>query len=153
MFAQKYNQAFERTYGWAWLLKLQQELLSNPLDKKKGWSKVLQPLADVILTKYKEFLPSLVYPIRVGVHSNTAFGLIFAYDYAKSKEDVSCTCMLLLKQVILGVGETELLDLVKFNATNHFHSDKECPLTWEPSGNDFLSPCLQESIPSSYSIY
>ncbi len=86
LFAQKYNHIFERTYGWAWLLKLQQELLSNPLDKEKGWSHALKPLVDDIVAKYKKFLPSLVYPIRVGVHANTAFGLIFAYDYAKSKE-------------------------------------------------------------------
>ena len=53
------------------------------MDAEKGWSATLQPLADDIVAKYKGFLPSLVYPVRVGEHTNTAFGLIFAYDYAK----------------------------------------------------------------------
>ena len=60
-----------------------QELRRHPLDAEKGWSSALQPLADDIVAKYKAFLPSLVYPVRVGEHTNTAFGLIFAYDYAK----------------------------------------------------------------------
>ena len=60
-----------------------QELGRNPMDAEKGWSATLQPLADDIVAKYKDFLPSLVYPVRVGEHTNTAFGLIFAYDYAK----------------------------------------------------------------------
>ena len=55
------------------------------MDAEKGWSATLQPLADDIVAKYKGFLPSLVYPVRVGEHTNTAFGLIFAYDYAKCK--------------------------------------------------------------------
>ena len=53
------------------------------MDAEKGWSATLQPLADDLVAKYKDFLPSLVYPVRVGEHTNTAFGLIFAYDYAK----------------------------------------------------------------------
>jgi len=108
-------------------LKLHQELRRNPLDAEKGWSATLQPLADDIVAKYKGFLPSLVYPVRVGEHTNTAFGLIFAYDYAKD------------------VGDSDLLALIEHNATAHFRSDSGCPLEWEPSGYDFLSPCLQEA--------
>lgn len=121
------NKGFERTYGWAWLLKLQQELEQSPLDEFKGYSKIVKPLADVIVLKYKEFLPKLVYPQRVGTHTNSAFGLIFAQEYAQSVE------------------EDSLLDLIRYNATNHFSDDKNCPLSWEPSGSDFLSPCLQEA--------
>jgi hypothetical protein len=85
LFGQSYNKAFERTYGWTWLLKLQQELAQSPLDAENGWSAALKPLVDDVVAKYKAFLPSLVYPVRVGEHANTPFGLIFAYEYAKSK--------------------------------------------------------------------
>ena len=84
-----FNKAFERTYGWAWLLKLQQELLASPLDDFKGYSKILKPLADRIAEKFGDFLPSLVYPQRVGTHTNSAFGLIFAAEYAQSKQEAS----------------------------------------------------------------
>jgi len=77
----KYSKSFERTYGWAWLLKLQEELLEwNDPDAKK-WAKNLQPLVDYISNAYIEYLPKLVYPIRVGEHTNTAFGLSFAYEW------------------------------------------------------------------------
>ena len=88
MFEQDSNKNFERTYGWAWLLKLMLELEKNPLDEQKGWSTTLQPLADKILQNYNDFLLALVYAVRTGEHPNTAFGLIFAYDYALSKLDL-----------------------------------------------------------------
>lgn len=126
-FKKSYNKHFERTYGWAWFLKLHQELKNSPLDQDYGWSATLKPLADHIVVGYKKFLPNLVYPIRVGEHSNTAFGLIFAYEYALDSND------------------DELIELIRFNATSLFSTDEGCPLTWEPSGYDFLSPCLQEA--------
>ena len=71
--------SFERTYGWAWLLKLQEELLKlNP-----DWSDILQPLVQHIVQIWTAFLPNLVYPVRVGEHTNTAFGLSFAVDFAR----------------------------------------------------------------------
>ncbi len=84
-FSKKYQKLFERTYGWAWYLKLHQALLDSPLDEEKGWSSRTKFLADKIVSNYKAYLPSLAYPIRVGTHSNTAFGLIFALDYAIRK--------------------------------------------------------------------
>ena len=90
MFQDPNNSGFERTYGWAWLLKLQTELLQNPLDETKGWSKTLQPLVDQIVDNYKKFLPALVYPIRSGQHPNTAFGLIFALEYAQGDNRFMC---------------------------------------------------------------
>ncbi|WP_377175904.1 DUF2891 domain-containing protein [Namhaeicola litoreus] len=122
----KESQSFERTYGWAWLLKLQEELYTwdDPLGKK--WYQNIKPLADYISRSYIEYLPKLVYPIRVGEHTNTAFGLSFAYDYAQT------------------VGDKELLNSIKENSLRFYSQDANCPITWEPSGHDFLSPCLQE---------
>ncbi len=122
----RYTKSFERTYGWAWLLKLQEELYTwdDPLAKKLY--KNLKPLADYISSAYIDYLPKLVYPIRVGEHSNTAFGLSFAYDYA-------LTC-----------NHPELMQSIKESAIRFYSNDVGCPISWEPSGYDFLSPCLQE---------
>ena len=124
--ANKYNKSFERTYGWAWLLKLQEELFTWEDTDAKRWYQILKPLADYISQGYQEYLPKLVYPIRVGEHTNTAFGLSFAYDYAQV------------------VGDHELQETIKEAAIRFYEGDQGCPITWEPSGYDFLSPCLQE---------
>jgi len=118
--------SFERTYGWAWLLKLQEELHTwdNPMAKK--WHANLAPLVKYISEAYINYLPKLVYPIRVGTHSNTAFGLSFAYDYA------------------VLVGDVNLKKAIEESAIRFYGSDADCPISWEPSGYDFLSPCLQE---------
>ncbi|MEL6837462.1 MAG: DUF2891 domain-containing protein [Bacteroidota bacterium] len=118
--------SFERTYGWAWLLKLQEELFTWDDPLAQAWYKNLSPLAEYISNAYLEYLPKLVYPIRVGTHSNTAFGLSFAYDYAQT------------------VGNDALAEAIKEAALRFYSDDKDCPINWEPSGYDFLSPCLQE---------
>lgn len=118
--------SYERMYGWAWLLKLQEALDSWDLEEAKEWSKSLQGLSDIIIDRYIEFLPKLNYPLRVGTHNNTAFGLNFAYDYAVHAEHSA------LKQSI----ET--------HAKRLFKEDLSCPIEWEPDGFDFLSPCLEE---------
>ena len=71
--------SFERTYGWAWLLKLQEELVMMETE----WSGNLEPLVDHVVNTWTDFLPNLVYPVRVGEHANTAFGLSFALDYVR----------------------------------------------------------------------
>lgn len=125
-FGGEHNRSFERTYGWAWLLKLSEALQTwdDPMASKLA--AILQPLADVIVSKYIEFLPKLVYPIRVGEHTNTAFGLTFAYDYA------------------IAAGHKELRTLIDSRAREFYLNDTNCPIGWEPSGYDFLSPCLEE---------
>ncbi len=80
-----FTSSFERTYGWAWLFKLTEELKTWDNPQAQDWYKNLQPLTDLMIEKYTEYLPKLNYPIRVGEHSNTAFGLTFAWDYAKAK--------------------------------------------------------------------
>ena len=122
----KNNKSYERTYGWAWLLKLQEALKTWDHPQARIWETTLQPLADLIVDRYIEFLPKLVYPIRVGEHTNTAFGLTFAYDYAQV------------------AGHKELKELIEQRAKDFYMKDKGCPITWEPSGYDFLSPCLEE---------
>ena len=126
-FKAKINNGFERTYGWAWLLKLAEALhnWNDPLAKEL--EQKLQPLTDIIIQKYTDFLPKLVYPIRVGEHPNTAFGLSFAFDYAKA------------------VNNLKLIDLISNRAKDFYLNDENCPVTWEPSGYDFLSPCLEEA--------
>jgi len=121
------NNSFERTYGWAWLLKLDLELLTwnDPLGKELHQN--LKPLAKYISKKYVEFLPKLNYPIRVGTHSNTAFGLRFAYEYALETHD------------------SKLISVIRARAKVFYMKDENCPITWEPDGTDFLSPCLEEA--------
>lgn len=123
----RYVRSFERTYGWAWLLKLQAELDSwqDPIGQEMAAN--LQPLSDTICVKYMSYLPKLVYPIRVGEHTNTAFGLTFAWDYADQS------------------GNQELKEIIESRARDFYTTDSGCPWSWEPSGYDFLSPCLEEA--------
>jgi hypothetical protein len=121
------RQSFERTYGWAWALKLAEELHSwNDPDGKK-WSANLQPLAELLSRSYRTFLPKQTYPIRTGVHPNTAFGLAFAIDYAKA------------------VGDAELESLLVERSRTYFAKDINYPGAWEPSGEDFFSAALMEA--------
>ena len=120
------NPSWERPYGWTWLLKLMSELQQwqDPIGLQL--LEALKPLAGKISTLYVDHLPKLVYPIRVGEHTNTAFGLTFAWDYA------------------LQFGDTSLQGAIAQRARDYYSADVNCPLSWEPSGYDFLSPCLQE---------
>jgi hypothetical protein len=125
-FRQKSRASFERTYGWAWLLKLAEETFRCPDPAAREWEKNLRPLVDVIIENYFEFLPKQEYPIKRGVHPNTAFGLSFAIDYARTK------------------GNAELEELLVETAKKYFFycGTVECPAWWEPDGDDFFSPCL-----------
>lgn len=126
-FEGKHNKSFERTYGWAWLLKFAEELHTWDNEYARELETNLQPMTDLIIDKYIEFLPKLNYPIRVGEHPNTAFGLSFAYDYA------------------VAVEHLELMTLIEIRAKDFYNDDQNCPIEWEPSGFDFLSPCLEEA--------
>ena len=122
----KHEKSFERTYGWNWLLKLQLELETSNEPFAKELAQNLKPLSNIIIERYIEFLPKLLYPVRVGTHSNTAFGLTNAWDYAI-------------------FSKNELLQKsIKENANRLFQKDENCPFNWEPSGTDFLSPCMEE---------
>ena len=125
-FEKTHEKSFERTYGWNWLLKLQHELEISNDSYAKELANNLRPLTDLIIKRYIEFLPKLLYPIRVGTHSNTAFGLTNAWDYAVFS------------------GNIVLQNSIKENAKRMFLNDENCPFNWEPSGTDFLSPCMEE---------
>ncbi|RUT73468.1 DUF2891 domain-containing protein [Ancylomarina longa] len=118
--------SFERTYGWAWLLKLAEELHTwdSPLARKLEVN--LQPLTNLVVERFETFLPKLHYPIRVGTHVNTAFGMSFALDYANT------------------VANSELKTVIVNRAKDYFLNDENGPLSWEPNGTDFLSPCFEE---------
>ena len=81
------RKSFERTYGWAWLLKLAQELSDWNDPQGRQWAENLRPLTRAIAARYMDFLPRQTYPIRKGVHPNTAFGIAFALDYARAVHD------------------------------------------------------------------
>ncbi len=121
------RQSFERTYGWAWLLKLAEELHVWKSPDAQRWFGNVQPLAEALAAKYLDFLPKQSYPIRTGVHPNTAFGLAFALDYARA------------------VGNSKLESLIAERSRTYFSSDVDYPAAWEPGGEDFFSPGLIEA--------
>ncbi|RAR46630.1 DUF2891 domain-containing protein [Flavobacterium lacus] len=125
-FSKNHEKSFERTYGWNWLLKLQLELESSTAPFAKEMAQNLKPLSNLMIARYVEFLPKLLYPVRAGTHNNTAFGLTFAWDYA------------------IYSNNKDFQNQITENAKRLFLSDENCPLNWEPSGTDFLSPCMEE---------
>jgi hypothetical protein len=126
-FSRPNSKSFERPYGWTWLLKLAEELHTWNDAEAREWSKNLKPLADTIAERYVEYFPKQTYPIRSGVHPNTAFGLSFALDYARA------------------TGHKQLEEVIVERATTYFAKDADAPATWEPDGADFLSPSLCEA--------
>lgn len=119
--------SFERTYGWAWLLKLAEELHDWNDAEGERWSRSVQPLAESFAEKYLAFLPKQTYPIRTGVHPNTAFGLAFALDYARA------------------MGNAKLTSLIVARSRTYYGHDMNYPASWEPGGEDFFSPALMEA--------
>lgn len=124
---QKSRKSFERTYGWAWLLKLAEELHGWDDPDGARWYGNLSPLAGALVERYKDFLPRQTYPIRTGVHPNTAFGIAFALDYARA------------------VGDAGLEAVLVERSMTYYGYDSEYPAGWEPGGEDFFSPCLMEA--------
>lgn len=127
IFSSKENKSFERIYGWSWLLQLQRELLTWEDPQAAALRSNLQPLATQLSKAYVDFLGKIMYPIRVGEHTNLAFGLSLAWDYAVTAND------------------TALQTAIRQAALRFYAKDKNCPVAWEPGGYDFLSPCLEEA--------
>jgi hypothetical protein len=118
---------FERPYGTAWLLQLTAELREWDDDDAKRWLQILAPLEEAVIEQFRAWLPKLAYPIRLGTHNQTAFGFALALDWARTAEHEEMQYLLLQK-------------------IDEFHAnDVNCPLGYEPSGEDFLSPCLMEA--------
>lgn len=119
--------SFERPYGWAWVFKLTQEARELDAPDAAEWRTGLQALTDLFRARLIAWLPRQTYPIRTGVHSNTAFMLGFALDYARAAQDRSM--------------ERAIIDA----ALRFYADDRAAPARWEPCGNDFLSPSLIEA--------
>jgi hypothetical protein len=127
-FFENHNRNFERMYGWAWFLQLQNELYRWDDADAKRWYSIFKPLTDLLIAKYEEYLPKLIYPVRTGQHDNSAFGFSLAVDYAKTVDNKS------FEQIIAA------------HSKRLYQHDKNCNLSFEPSGNDFLSSCLEEAL-------
>jgi hypothetical protein len=119
--------SFERPYGLAWLLQLCAELREWDDPQAREMLANLKPLEDAALDRLSTWLPKLSHPIRIGEHNQTAFALGLLLDCARVKND------------------EPLGKLAADSARKFFLADKNCPLAYEPSGEDFLSPCLAEA--------
>jgi len=118
--------SFERPYGLAWLLQLGAELREWNDPDASRWSAALDPLEREIANRLSSWLGKLVYPIRVGEHSQTAFAFGLIHDWARAHDP-------------------DLAALVEAKSRAFYASDRDCPLSYEPGGQDFLSPCLAEA--------
>ncbi|HEV7350737.1 DUF2891 domain-containing protein [Telluribacter sp.] len=121
----KTTRTFERTYGWAWLLKLDQELATWDTPLARQWHQNLQPLTLALVELWTNFLPKQTYPNRTGVHPNTAFGLVFALDWART------------------VGNPAFEKAVIEKSKVFYEKNESTPAYLEPDGSDFLSPSLE----------
>lgn len=119
--------SFERPYGLAWLLQLSAELRSWNDPQAQQWATVLRPLETEAAARLKSWLPKLHYPIRIGEHDQTAFSFGLIWDWA-------------------GVaGDAQMRSVLGDAARRFYLNDRNCPIDYEPSGQDFLSPCLAEA--------
>jgi len=119
--------SFERPYGLAWLLQLSAELRGWDDAQGREWAAALAPLESLAASKLEAWLPKLHYPIRIGEHDQTAFSFGLIWDWARVS------------------GDTGMTTLLTDAATRFYRNDRDCPLAYEPSGQDFLSPCLAEA--------
>lgn len=126
-YAPDYRAGFERPYGIAWYLQLIAELDESGDPKLAEWRETLRPMEDAIVGRVLGWLPRLSYPVRLGTHNQTAFAFGLMLDYARQ------------------VGNTELEAALVAKSVEFHLQDTNCPLSYEPSGEDFLSPCLMEA--------
>lgn len=119
--------SFERPYGLAWLLQLAAELDEWDAPEARGWAAALAPLERAGARRLEEWLPKLTRPIRIGEHNQTAFSFGLVLDWARRR------------------GEAGMERLIVARASDFYGRDRDCPLDYEPSGEDFLSPCLAEA--------
>lgn len=119
--------SYERPYGWGWALLLAAQVQEAPHPHAVAWAQALEPLVEVISENLVRWLPRLAYPVRHGVHSNTAFGLLLAHEAA------------------IRLGRHDVAEAIAHRALTWFTADVDYPVAWEPSGHDFLSPALCEA--------
>jgi hypothetical protein len=120
------HKTLERPYGWGWLLTLWHEAATWDDPDAARWADAIAPLAELLMGHLRAWIPLLTYPQRIGMHSNTAFGLSLAWDAAKRHDPA-------------------LLEVIREAAWRWFGGDTDYPARYEPSGADFLSPALCEA--------
>lgn len=126
-FKEKQHKAFERTYGWAWYLRMVDELEDWDDEDGRQWRENLRGLEELLVTRTLDYLPKLAFPIRTGLHRDTGFALAQILDYArKLKND-------------------ELASLIEKRSRDYYFKDVNYPIMYEPSGQDFFSSCLNEA--------
>lgn len=121
----KSSNTYERTYGWAWLLKLDDELYKYDNHMAKKWHTTLQPLTLKVVELWQDYLTKQTYPNRTGIHPNTAFGLCFALDWARTMKNTEFEAAIIKK------------------SKEFYLNNKATPAYLEPDGTDFLSPSLE----------
>ncbi len=126
-FREPRSATFERPYGWAWLLRLGAELHQAPGPDAARWREAVTPLATHLAVAAADYLERLSLPVRSGQHQNTAFALAHLLDYARV------------------VGDEALVARYAARARAFYLADRACPVAYEPSGEDFVSPCLAEA--------
>ena len=119
--------SFERPYGIAWLLQLTTELRQSPLPEAKSWLTELEPFEALAVNNMTAWLPKLTHPIRTGEHSQTAFAFGLMLDWSRA------------------AGNVMFESLLTSRIRAFYLNDRDCPLAYEPSGQDFLSPCIAEA--------
>lgn len=119
--------SFERPYGLAWFLQLSSELHAWSDPDAARWAATIAPLERTTVERLENWLPNLHYPIRIGEHSQTAFSFGLILDWARAR------------------NERALSELVIAKTREFYLNDGRCPIGYEPSGEDFLSPCLAEA--------
>jgi hypothetical protein len=122
----KGRESFERPYGLAWLLQLAAELRESRAPEAAAMSEALRPLEEAAVARLEAWLPKLAYPIREGEHPQTAFAFGLILDYARA-------------------SNPPLAATVERKVREFHLEDRGCPIHYEPSGQDFVSPCLGEA--------
>jgi hypothetical protein len=115
---------FERPYGWAWLLRLHDELDAF----QPARATVLDPLVALVRRRWIAHLAEAPAPQRTGLHGNSAFAMTLALEHARRRGDAA------FEDALVGA------------ARRWYHGDRRCPADYEPSANDFLSPGLCAAV-------
>jgi Protein of unknown function (DUF2891) len=127
------HRTFERPYGLAWLLMLAAELARQTDAQAQRWFDVLSPLSDECAKRLRAYIEVADYPVRAGIHTNSAFALVLSLEYAE-------VC-----------GDDALAEVLRGKCRYWFENDADCP-AWEPDGEDFLSPALTEALAMSRAL-
>lgn len=126
-FEKDHHKLFERPYGWGWLMRLQAELVTWEDPDAARWSRALFPLVELLERRTADYLRRLSVPLRAGTHHSTAYAMAHMHDYA------------------VAADRPKLRSVLEERGRSLYLADRDCPSDYEPSGEDFISPCLAET--------